>query len=133
MPWKQGNMPKAEFGGEEFDTQLDRFVEKIKTFHEQIEEGEELYWMRDALWRAKDIIFLGFHFHEQNMDLLQVFDEKRTEVPRIYATVLGRSGANVDVIRGQIKQSLRSDSGGDLIRTVANDCKALFREYQAHW
>lgn len=133
MPWKQGNMPKADFGGEEFDNRLDRFVEGIRTFHEQIEEGEELYWMRDTLWRAKDIIFLGFHFHEQNMDLLQVVEEKRKEAPRIYATVLGRSAADVEVIRGRIKQSLRSDPGGDLIRTVGGDCKVLFGEYQAHW
>jgi hypothetical protein len=133
MPWKQGNLPKADFGGEEDDTRLDRFVGGIKTFHEQIEEADELRLIREILWRAKDIIFLGFHFHEQNMDLLQVVAERRQDVPRIYATVLGRSSTDASVIQGRIKKALGSDPGGDLMRVLATDCRALFKEYQAQW
>ena len=133
LPWSQGNKPKAEFGGEEHDDRLDRYIASIKTFHEQIEEGDELNMMRQAVWAAKRVIFLGFHFHPQNMDLLQLPEATKEMLPRVFATVKERSRADIDVIVGRIKQSLRRTAAGDIVRTFEGDCKGLFREYQAMW
>lgn len=126
--------PKVPFGGEEHDDNLDRLVESIKTFHEQVEEGEELAKMRQALVEADRIIYLGFHFHKPNMDLMQVGERKKGgRLPRAFATVKNRSGEDIALITDRIKTSTRLENAGSVVFTVNGGCKDLFREYEARW
>jgi hypothetical protein len=128
------NKPKEAFGGEEHDDHLDRLVESIKTFHEQVEEGEELAKMREALVAADRIIYLGFHFHKPNMDLMQVGERKqRGHLPRAFATVKNRSGEDIALIIDRIKKSTHLENAGNVVFTVNGGCKELFREYEARW
>jgi hypothetical protein len=129
LPWQQTNSrAKVPFGGSEHGDRLETLVEGIKTFHEQIEEGAELYSMREALWKASNVIFLGFHFHK----LLRITDEPQPKGLRVYATVMERSDADIQKIRRAIMEMLRRDAAGDFDR-VGGDCKTLFREFQARW
>jgi hypothetical protein len=52
-------------------------------------------------------VFLGFHFHQQNMDLLQPHGVGGAV--HVYATVFDRHAPEVDVIGNQIVTMLRPE------------------------
>jgi hypothetical protein len=106
----------------------------VRTYHEQIEQGEELNAMRHELRKANNVVFLGCHFHEQNMNLLCI-PGPRQNLARVYATVLHRPGTEVEMVRKRIKTALLMNSAqaDNAIKTLDGDCKALFREYRVLW
>ncbi len=59
---------------------------EINTFNEKLEEGEELNEMRQKISEAEQIVFLGFHFHSQNMALLQAAGPGRGGSVHAYAS-----------------------------------------------
>lgn len=49
---------------------LDLIAPQLRTFTEQLADGDELKAMRKAVQQAEHLVFLGFGFHSQNMRLL---------------------------------------------------------------
>jgi hypothetical protein len=49
---------------------LELIAPQLRTFTEQLADGDELTAMRRAVQQAKHLVFLGFGFHRQNMRLL---------------------------------------------------------------
>jgi hypothetical protein len=43
---------------------------RIRTFNEEVEDTTKIGQIRDAMCAASRVIFLGFHFHPQNLDLI---------------------------------------------------------------
>ena len=127
-----GPLPFRQAGAVQFGAnygELHSLSEKIRTFNEQIEEGEELRAMRDEVAKARRIIFLGFHFHQQNMELLKPPSPKRGTAS-VYATALDRSDADTQIIERQIRDTLRECGGVGRLNISRNlDCKGLFKEY----
>ena len=119
-------------------------VEKIKTYTEQIEDLETLERMRASVEEADQIVFLGFAFHPQNMELLTLHHP--TPPKRVYATGMGVSRQEtdevtrriVDLYRGESSSSISSfeyDQTDDLYEryvVIENDveCRDLFK---LHW
>jgi hypothetical protein len=136
LPWQQDNgLRVVEFGGSDKGDHIEWYADGIRTFHEKIEEGEELTAMRNEIDQARRIIFLGFHFHKQNIDLMKI-DGVEGDVPTrvAYATVMERSEADVRKIDMRISGMLgRPGGAGVAIRTFNGDCKGLFREHQSSW
>jgi hypothetical protein len=135
LPWQVSEKkPRVEFGGSSFgEDDLTVLIDQMKTYHESVEEGDELFKMREELWKAQQVIFLGFHFHKQNMDLLVVPDDARPRPPWSYATVMGRPAAAVNAIKTAISKTLRNQQEGKFIETVDGDCKKLFHEFRSTW
>jgi len=127
LPWQSGGEPAIEFGRRGV-REVNEAALQLRTFTEQIEEGETLASMRDALAAADRIVFLGFAFHRQNMKLLAV---NRDEIPEILATAYKVSGSD----RGVITSELNDAFGLGLLQDNANielfgkPCVDLFDEY----
>ncbi|MDJ0278681.1 hypothetical protein QLH51_17955 [Sphingomonas sp. 2R-10] len=49
---------------------LELIAPQLRTFTEQLADGDELTAMRNAVQQAEHLVFLGFGFHRQNMRLL---------------------------------------------------------------
>jgi hypothetical protein len=136
-----GNLPmpgldKCIKFGESFDyLNLLDLSQSIKTFTEQIEEGDLLNNIRQEVTEAETIVFLGFGYHKQNMSILAPSIDNISK--RIYATAIGISDPDKSVIEDQIYSTLRLKQDPDyririLDSHVRNDltCAALFSEYQ---
>lgn len=105
------------FGGElHGPTDIPAVAERIKTFYEQLHDEGDLSAMKSAVLEAERIVFLGFGFHPQNVNMLRpnLRQGATTKVTRIYATAFGESPGGCDVI----KQSVVAAMGNQIINVT---------------
>lgn len=130
LPWQNG-YSKIEFGGtEHYAPDYLALAMQIKTYDERMEDMDMLAKIRGVLAKAERVVFLGFHFHKQNMILLGG-DQKDGPDCEVLATTLERSQADV----GIIKQRIRTALLGKGVRGFTDweqrnlDCGGLFKEF----
>lgn len=128
LPWQRGDGPSVEFGrcGA---AQLAAVAQQVRTFTERVAEGEELERMRDAIGTADRIVFLGFAFHRQNVELIASQIPDHTE---ILATAFEISASDKEVIETELGKAFEFDDVNYNLGKVqlANmTCAQLFREY----
>jgi hypothetical protein len=100
----------------------------IKTFSEQIEEQSALYSVKDTIRKAQKLVFLGFAFHRQNLELLSPTSE--CDVKAVYSTAFGVSKSDCQVVEGELR-SVFKQRGKTARIEFRNDlkCGPLFNEY----
>jgi len=121
-------IPGIPFGSASVDL-LERAAQ-IKTFTEQVEDEASLNEISDAIKNAETLVFLGFAFHPQNMELLKS-GAGTVASKRIFATAYGISKSDCEVIENDIEKMIALPS--ENIKThLRNDlkCNALFSEYR---
>jgi hypothetical protein len=102
----------------------------IRTYTEQLGEGEIIQGMANEIDRAECIVFLGFAYHRQN---LQILTPHSTIVSKpIFGTAYGMSDADVEVTSHQLETWFRGE--GRVIRKnikLENNLKSadLFDNY----
>ncbi len=70
LPWQSGGRLKVAFGGSTSERLFD-IAQGIKTFTEQSHnESDREHWNK-VMHDAERVLFLGFGFHSQNMDLIK--------------------------------------------------------------
>lgn len=105
---------------------------RIKTFSESSDLAAEI---RGLVLRADKVVFLGFGFHEQNIELLDVSDDIGTSEPidkAVFATTMGMSPSDEGVVRAQIAHALMGRGYSDhesWIPTNNGRCVGLFNTY----
>ena len=97
LPWQKQNRT-VEFGGQPRD--LPTLSEEIRTFTEQSEDSEEGESIYNAISTSDLIVFLGFAYHKQNLDLLTPKDSDGKA--SIVGTAFGISDSDVDFIRREL-------------------------------
>ncbi len=123
------------FGTEPRSCDLPSIGSNIRTYTEQVQEQTLLTAIEDRICASEVVVFLGFHFHSQNMRLLT--PKKRTQVSQIFATAQGFSKADAESIGEMLASTLRGGKTGGRVGAaprvfVRNDltCSGLFKEYQ---
>jgi hypothetical protein len=99
-----------------------RYAKNIRTFTEQCEEGIPQA-IDDAINEAQLILFLGFGFHHQNLQLFKPSsrDLRQRYVP-VYCTAVGLDEANYSLIRSTLDSYLIRQGGiAQLHAWTAND------------
>lgn len=76
---------------------------RIKTYTEQVEEESTVFSMQEAIRNAECIVFLGFAFHKQNMRLLFQHHATPKETKPVFATALGMSDADKQVVNDNLE------------------------------
>jgi len=127
LPWQTGHGPSVGFG-EGSPQILAEVSQQIRTFTERVEEGTELEAIRSAVSKADRIIFLGFAFHRQNVELLAKKVQGHTE---IVATALGISKSDRSVIEDELERAFAFDGILNEHRIVLAEttCDQFFRDY----
>tara|TARA_R110000782_G_C14779623_1_gene409827 strand:- start:192 stop:1235 length:1044 start_codon:yes stop_codon:yes gene_type:complete len=128
LPWisEQGSIP---FGEELTDRQLLAASDSIKTFTEQIGDDVMIQRIQDTVREADVVVFLGFGYHLQNMELLVSKSPSRCR--RIYGTAKSISASDVQEVETLIKQTIRGKAERISIRLGSDlTCQKLFDE---HW
>jgi hypothetical protein len=135
LPW-ESTAKGLEFGA---DTQsgeadLSNLYDNIRTFNEEVAEGEDLTAIRTGLDEAERIIFLGFHFHLQNMILISSKSVGSLQISDIFATALDRSSSDIQIILERINSALGRERRALRPHIERHDdCKGLFRNYGELW
>ena len=128
LPWMKGDGTSVAFG-EGSAEKLSAVVERIRTFTEQLEDGDELKAIKGAVSQADRIVFLGFAFHRQNIRVLAAPIQDHTE---IVATVVGISSSDQDVIEDELAKAFEFDDpmNTQLRVTLAElTCNEFFKGY----
>jgi SIR2-like domain len=125
LPWQSGE--GIEFGAEVDACGLLKSSLRIRTFNEEVEDRTKIKEIQDAMCTANRVIFLGFHFHQQNVDLITP-PNAQSGTASAYATAYNRSDHDKRFIYQQI---LKMGMKECLIDNW--DCPHLFREFQTTW
>lgn len=144
LPW-QGGEGTRRYGGEWYDGEQDdeeQFDEllspdnilsssmKIRTFYEQAADQIVEQRIAAAVNQAQNIVFLGFGFHPQNLDL--ILPTGNGNVDRVFATVFGESKPSVEVIRDRLTKlipEIRRMWTNDHVLMHGIKCGPLLSEY----
>lgn len=141
LPWMEDNdKPQTDFGDNE-RMDLLSIAGNIKTFSEQMDDEMVLNSLRTHVAEAETLVFLGFAFHRQNLELIRPPEPAFTK--RIFATVMGVSDSDQDHIKSDLVATLQieSDDEGNVLQMYRPDdtdaevvffngnCNDLFRNY----
>jgi hypothetical protein len=127
LPWQPGNIPAVPFaGGQASETAA--AASQIRTFTERVEEGEELTRIRAALGAAERVVFLGFAFHRQNVDLIATRTSSNVGV---LATAFEVSKSDQAVIEEELATALeiQASLAEREIELAEATCAKLFSDY----
>jgi hypothetical protein len=127
LPWQKLSGPGVGFG-ESDARQLAEVAQQLRTFTERVEERAELKAMKASIAKADRIIFLGFAFHRQNVQLLAQKVQPHTE---IVATALKISKSDKSVIEDELAKAFEFDGFDHRGRIELADatCNNFFNEY----
>jgi hypothetical protein len=130
LPW-QSLRDTVPYGGHEGDPHmLLSLSQKIRTYTERVEEGAELNTIRQAIADAEVIVFLGFAFHPQNMELLAPTEAQLATMPtkRVYATAYQMSADDCRVVYNKLFNMFHGRAtGGVNVQPIT--CSGLFDFY----
>lgn len=114
-------------------------AKRIKTFTEGMDDVAALSRMRQLVEEAETLVFLGFAFHRQNLELIA--PEAPSRVKRIFATTLDVSESDKEHIRQDLIRAFQieyipgpmelvsiTDTEVD-INFFDGTCRDLFRSY----
>ena len=124
LPWQE---PLGiSFGAQINGAKLLEASAQLKTFSQRIEDESALSKMRKLVEEAQSIVFLGFAFHEPNMELIK--PARPSDVQRIFGTAVGFSQSDLAVVENDILAALQRSSVSMNVRRDLT-CKKLIEEY----
>ncbi len=95
-----------EFGLDASPHQIVTLSESIRTFTEQIDDDDELAQIRRPIAEATKLVFLGFGFHHQNLQLL--LPDREKQVKQIYGSGWGMSDTDIDHAKSRLSAFQRA-------------------------
>ena len=127
LPWQQGNAPSVDFG-ESLPQRLVDAAQRVRTFSERLEEGDALDEMRAAIREADRIIFLGFAFHRQNVELLA---DRMQDHSEIVSTAYQISESDKSIIVEELRKAFVHEpvDYGSRIQLADMTCAEFFKEF----
>ncbi len=127
LPWQKGEAPSVGFG-EGSPQQLADVAQQVRTFTERVEEGDELAAMRATLVGADRVVFLGFAFHRQNVELLS---QKMQDHSELVATAYQISQSDKSVIEDELGKAFEHEfvMHDTRIKLADMTCAQFFKEY----
>ena len=102
LPWQQGQDAHAEWAGSDQAWNIQAIAGQIRTHAERQADREWVSRIRRTVAEAKRIVFLGFGYHPQNLDLL--FDRTISHNPEVLASIHGIPPSNRALLARQLKK-----------------------------
>lgn len=114
LPWQQEDgSPSIHYGAKLDDHRsIQTIGQSLRIFTETVEENEEINRIRDAILNASKIVFLGFSFLQQNIDLIR--PRTRSRVEQVWATSLGMSEWDTDAAQRAVSDMLNGENSSEL-------------------
>lgn len=128
LPWMTPRKAEViEFGGSPDVLKLYRLAEEIKTFTEGTSiHDSEILAIRACMQNADRFVFLGYAYHQMNMDLLLGDTPKSEKTRRVFGTAFGMSTYDSELVRDRLDATLFAP-----MAWIKNDatCFSLFHDF----
>lgn len=124
LPWENADQT-INFGNEDVSRRLLQISKGIRTFAEQQQDFSSIYLLRQEIEAAAALVFLGFAFHDINIELLS---PENPGDPYIFATVKGLKHDSVEMIHHELASKI-GNKNMDVVNLVDTDCAGLFDEF----
>jgi hypothetical protein len=95
------NPQGVAFGAELKREGLISAAQGIHTYTEQIEDQNTIDKVKQAIANAKSLVFLGFAYHKQNIDMLK--PDKPGRISSIFGTAYNLSDYNVTEVKSRVR------------------------------
>lgn len=141
LPWQNSNSNwTISFGSDKFLSDNDlyeqdkgeallRVAKQIKTFNEKQHSPSDLEEMHGLISDADKIVFLGFAFHRQNLELITPHIHGKAK--NIFTTTLGISSSDLPLIQTDLLKLLSQQCQNfSFIQVINSKCSNLFKEYR---
>lgn len=125
LPWQDGVGADVDWGNEAPENMI-ALVEQLKTFDETIRDRAALGELRAAVAGAQRIVFLGFDFAPQSLELL--VDTSLSHNPELIVTMTGMSEPNRLAALRMLKQKTGIEHD-DRVLVSTGRCLDLFKDY----
>ncbi len=129
LPWQGGQF--VEFGAKPQPHVLLQLASDIKTFTEGTDpDSSKIVAIRNSIGEADNIVFLGYAFHDLNMQLISPngIQPDQLSDTTYYGTAKGISDSDCIIIRNELSNLKQSGVRGININNKL-DCASLFNEY----
>jgi hypothetical protein len=101
LPWQTGDAPQAEWGVEQ-PWNIHAIAAQLKSLNERSADRNALRDIRLSVASAKRLVFLGFGFQPQNVDLL--FENTLSHHPDVLISTYGMSAGNTATVAQMIRR-----------------------------
>ncbi|MDG2004538.1 MAG: hypothetical protein P8J20_14540 [Novosphingobium sp.] len=125
LPWQAGEMPDCEWGTEQ-PWNIHNLAQQIRTSSEVVRDHQGLLTIRGMVSNAKRIVFLGFGFQPQNVDIL--VDYSLSHDPELVATVYGLSQTNRISVTKMLKRKTGIEDD-ELLLIMNAKCIDMMRDF----
>lgn len=125
LPWQRGEAADCEWGTDQ-PWNIHNLSTLIRTSSEAQRDHNMLTQIRGAVSSAKRIVFMGFGFQPQNVDLL--VDYGLSHDPEIAVTVHGLSRTNRESVIRMIKRKFGVEHD-ELLLVIDGKCMDLMRDF----
>jgi len=124
---RNGNVAATSFGAEIYEKDLLSRAGEIKTYSEHLDDDIEADVVRRLVQNAKQLVFLGFAFHQQNMELIN--PKKPCQTQQVYASVHGVSDSDQAIVMEKIKRLIGKTPGSVNINLQHKKCSKFIEEF----
>lgn len=125
LPWQKGEAPLAEWGVEQ-PWNIHAIAAQLKSLNERGADRNALRDIRLAVASAKRLVFLGFGFQPQNVDLL--FENTLSHNPEVLISTYGMSTGNASTVAQMLRRLAGLESDDQLMMSPGKAWEVL-RDY----
>lgn len=125
LPWQKGEAPQAEWGVEQ-PWNIHAIAAQLKSLNERSADRNALRDIRLSVASAKRLVFLGFGFQPQNVDLL--FENTLSHNPEVLISTYGMSSGNAATVAQMIRRLAGLESADQLMISPGKAWEVL-RDY----
>ncbi|KHS43250.1 hypothetical protein [Novosphingobium subterraneum] len=125
LPWQKGEAPQAEWGVEQ-PWNIHAIAAQLKSLNERSADRNALRDIRLSVASAKRLVFLGFGFQPQNVDLL--FENTLSHNPEVLISTYGMSSGNAATVSQMIRRLAGLESADQLMISPGKAWEVL-RDY----
>lgn len=125
LPWQKGEAPQAEWGVEQ-PWNIHAIAAQLKSLNERSTDRNALRDIRLSVASAKRLVFLGFGFQPQNIDLL--FENTLSHNPEVLISTYGMSSGNAATVAQMIRR-LAGLETADQLMISANKAWEVLRDF----
>lgn len=131
LPWMIRDETTMAFGKKPNTKELLELSKRIKTFTEGTDpESSEIVEIRQHMSSADRVVFLGFAFHKQNMELIAPSSNQKNKKVDFFATTYRESDSNKEKIKYQMKNLYKGKIYPTSRVNMENlKCAKFFKEY----
>jgi hypothetical protein len=125
LPWQSGEGADVDWGNET-PWNMTNLVNQIRTAGELMKDQRALSEVRNAMLKSQRIVFMGFGYHPQNLDVL--IDSTFSHNPEVLAGIHGLPGASQSTVVRMLRRKLGLDKD-DRLMVINARCFDLFKDY----